>query len=216
MHCRLKFWTQNTCSDVVRVWNRYFCNNHICFLFKFTDAQPKESFICHFPNCSKIFSRRGRLKFHIQNSHLGEIENTKCDICYKHFASRKSKERHIELIHLGIKRFYCEECDRYFSTIALLEGHKRSKHGAKMLECSKCSAEFSYNAQLQCHIKKCQSNFMFLQKYKCSQCDLDYTEKRSLSAHIATKHQGRNSVCEICGTVFAYRSSYRKHMKRRH
>lgn len=77
----------------------------------------KRQWKCDFGNCNRGFNDPTGLRSHrficperavIEKPH-------KCEICNKTFPFPARLKDHMQMYHLGIKRFGCEECDKVFS-----------------------------------------------------------------------------------------------------
>ena len=52
--------------------------------------------------------------------------------------------------------------------------------------------------------------------FSCNQCDAKYLNKRSVSVHIRTIHEGVKFTCEQCDKVFARKYTLACHVKSKH
>ena len=84
--------------------------------------------------CEKRFTQEGHMKRHME-THKVEIRNKTgclkksktCSICLKTFPTPSKLERHV-LVHLGIKPFACNLCDRRFTQEIHLKTHMKISH----------------------------------------------------------------------------------------
>ncbi|TRY63881.1 hypothetical protein TCAL_12903 [Tigriopus californicus] len=66
----------------------------------------------------------------LTNESSGLILTHQCDQCGKQFAKRSQINRHVRVVHEGIKPTYpCKECGEFFKHFVALYKHKREKHG---------------------------------------------------------------------------------------
>ena len=66
-----------------------------------------------------------------------------CDICYKHFNSKRNRRRHREAIHEG-RKHVCEVCDK---------SSRETRRQRKKYACKFCDKRFSQSGHLHRHIK---------------------------------------------------------------
>ena len=139
------------------------------------------------------------------NVHQAGVVGTVCRVCDKTLASTLSRKRHETIVYGRVKPFQCDIFSLGFSVKISLEGHKRSVHGEQKLECSTCHGEFCYTFSLNEHKKKCAAKDP--KTYVCPVCNKRFKHERSMTAHDASAHSGKKSVCEMCGQEFAYSNS---------
>ena len=174
----------------------------------------KRRFSCNL--CSKSYTQKTKLKFHQANEHgMGECL-AKCAYCSRKFTSTYARREHEVSIHMGARRFKCEDCGQGFTRASHLYSHKRSHHNSLKLKCDRCQATFSYIQSLREHQTQCGIAEEDRVKYGCSQCAANFTTKRAARVHEKSTHGDELHVCEICGTAYKYKSSYNKHMKNEH
>lgn len=51
-----------------------------------------------------------------------------CYFCGKKFTKKQNLNRHINIAHLDLKKYYCEICDKKFGRKAHLDHHIKCKH----------------------------------------------------------------------------------------
>merc|ERR1712039_643849 len=92
-------------------------------------------------------------------------------------------DQHIKRV-LGIKDFECKECGKKFVTKGNLTQHYRTHSGEKPFKCKHpkcgCGRAFSQKQQVDRHIKRA----LKIREYKCTQCDMAFTTKYELTAHL--------------------------------
>ena len=77
-------------------------------------------------DCGKSYSNSTALNYHLQtHTVLTELECTKCDKRFK----KKGLSAHIERVHSeeNVNRYFCEVCEKPFSTSSHLSRHRRTK-----------------------------------------------------------------------------------------
>ncbi|OQE44090.1 hypothetical protein PENCOP_c002G01520 [Penicillium coprophilum] len=75
------------------------------------------------PICGAKFTRRSNCKEH-QKMHNPEWKNNHpCNDCHKTFGRSSDLKRHMSTVHLGLRRYSCELCDRRFSRQDSLARH---------------------------------------------------------------------------------------------
>ncbi|XP_033113222.1 zinc finger protein 91-like [Anneissia japonica] len=86
---------------------------------------PVKAFACTHEGCERKFSRKDKLKDHL-NTHL-EVEPFKCTYCSKGFY-RSDNLRDHEVLHTRNYRFKCNLCSKGYMRPKLLEVHKQREH----------------------------------------------------------------------------------------
>jgi len=95
--------------------------------------------------------------------------------------------------------FYCDDCDRSFSSWNAREQHFKNSpaHG-----CSSCGLYFDDVSDLQDH---------FEEDHTCRICDRFFKTTQGLDSHANAKHPG--SYCQSCGRSFSNEFALRQHYR---
>lgn len=163
--------------------------------------------------CHEKFKRKLQLKQHVFK-HTGEYPY-KCDECGRGFVNLKHKLKH-QTVHNDLERLHsCTECSLKFQKWSEFIAHRKIAH-ADRFECDLCHKKFFSKHNLKHHFK------IHLPKdeqivYQCpyENCPKFYSENRNLQAHIRSKHEGRNFVCDIdgCNRSLSSKQKLEHHMK---
>ncbi|XP_073826080.1 uncharacterized protein isoform X2 [Musca autumnalis] len=149
---------------------RFQCE--ICSAFFATSSNFKAHKLTHATErnyscdmCSRAFKSKRDLKRH-QNvhqattttdtrSHLerrnGEIF---CHLCETTFTKHASLSAHLTMVHRGVRKHKCSECDKIFGKKSNLINHMRTHSGEKPFECPTCYWKFTQSSSLRRHMKK--------------------------------------------------------------
>ena len=136
----------------------------------------------------------------------------------KPFNSHLLLKRHIEKTHVGVTKFKCEECKRYFVNKFNLTTHNNTTHGTK-IPCTDCEKTFSSKSNLKLHIRRKHSPKV---KLTCEFCPQTFVDKYYLSEHLSLckgkgNDQQRLQSCpyEDCDKELVAKALHR-HMKKVH
>ena len=140
-----------------------------------------------------------------------------CKLCneYKVFQHRSSVIRHINIYHLNLKPFKCDEngCSLKLGRQHLLVLHSRVHSGEKPYKCpdKDCNKSFKQKAHLTEHIRVHTGE----KPYQCEYCQQKFRQKSVLDTH-RRRHTGERPFrCGYCGKDFSHYTSYWRHVKKR-
>ncbi|OMJ95552.1 hypothetical protein SteCoe_961 [Stentor coeruleus] len=80
-------------------------------------------YCCMYTDCTCEYSTKFNLKRHVESVHL-HIKKYQCNICSGYFSSKQSLKEHRH-IHSGAMPFKCSVCDKFFRQASQLSLHKR-------------------------------------------------------------------------------------------
>ncbi|XP_028168169.1 zinc finger protein 626-like [Ostrinia furnacalis] len=190
--------------------------------------------------CGAGFASDSRLRAHVASHEKGSYP---CEECGKHFSKMVSKQLHIEMVHLKVKRNKCKYCDETFRDYYQKEKHALAVHGIKMREykCGFCPKVFVRGSNLRsherlCHIRAetfscevcdykthhkntltrhmvCHSDE---KKFQCQVCKKSYARARTLKEHMRIHNNDRRYACQYCGRAFVQKCSLKGHLKTHH
>ncbi|XP_054728073.1 oocyte zinc finger protein XlCOF6-like [Anastrepha obliqua] len=149
------------------------------------------------------------VKKHIQIVHIGERKFT-CDICGDSYKTHDTVKRH-RLLHMKDRNFPCTVCDRSFAEKSEFKVHMRIHTGELPFDCHLCDRRFRIKAHLTYHLQQ-HANI----KKKCNECGKEFKNSKSLRDH-SFLHTGiMPYTCPICEYGSAKREVLAKHMLRKH
>ena len=80
-------------------------------------------YCCMYANCGSEYATKFNLKRHVESVHM-RIKKFKCQVCETLFSSKQSLKEHFH-IHIGSMPFKCVTCDKAFRQASQLSLHKR-------------------------------------------------------------------------------------------
>ena len=80
-------------------------------------------FCCMYTDCDSEYSTKFNLKRHVESVHM-HVKRYQCVVCSLMFASKQSLKEHLH-IHTGAMPFKCDSCDKNFRQASQLSLHKR-------------------------------------------------------------------------------------------
>ncbi|GBP42763.1 Zinc finger protein 26 [Eumeta japonica] len=160
--------------------------------------------------CETGFVTERLLKSHFRESHQrGEY---KCGICAKVFSTITKKKDHEKCVHFGLKKNKCPYCPARFVNYIKKNTHISEVHNKPCIvyNCHACEKSFDAHVKLSTHIKR---DHLMERKYECSECDMNFFEKDSLTEHMV-KHTGeKHFACGVCYKTFGRKKTLREHMR---
>lgn len=97
-------------------------------------------------------------------------------VCGKCYSTKFNLKRHIETIHLRIKKYQCKDCKKLFSSKQNLTEHMYTHSGARPFSCKICKKIFRQASQLSLH-KRAHIYKMKPESLSDSVADLNSSER---------------------------------------
>jgi len=114
--------------------------------------------------------------------------------------------------------FYCQHCDKHFTTKNYLTRHVATRHSASppAFACRQCNKVFTLKSNLIKHIKT--SHLATPPTYQFLHCDKVLSAKNCLRRHIQVLHASQKPAipCPQCGKHFTHKDQLTKHVKTYH
>ena len=160
--------------------------------------------------CTKQWAKSSLLQKHIDSVHL-KIKRYPCKECEKAYARSSMLKHHMLVEHGdGNANFQCDDCGKCFLTPRNLRTHKEISHGAKVLKCVQCFKMFPKKHSLDKHVKVVHVG----KDHHCLDCDKHYT-KHNYESHMKTVHT-KNFQCDKCENSFGTNSHLLHHIANNH
>lgn len=80
-------------------------------------------YCCMYTDCSSEYSTKFNLKRHVESVHM-HVKRFQCPLCKVYFSSKQSLKEH-QHIHSGMMPFTCLACGKLFRQASQLSLHKR-------------------------------------------------------------------------------------------
>lgn len=224
----------NVIVDTVRDLNisdkGYFDQLNVNAQTNETNAKLKTENICQ--KCGKVYEIVHKLNLRSKKakcpcwkavkSQKKYIKNTKysCDHCNFSSKNKYTLEAHIHKVHLNIRPYTCDICDKGFYKKSNLVEHKTTLAHLKKSNtlqqkdntCEVCGIHFVNRKCLRDHLRGHYNE----KPYKCEKCDLTFVSASRRSDHVRRKHNEKTETCEFCGKVFNVKSVLNRHIKNLH
>ena len=171
-------------------------NSGRCKHIKEKHSETKLKYECD--NCDSSFTRNETLQRHIKSIH--ESFKEKCDTCDRTFSRLDSLRDHIQRGNCRLKgkgEHKCDMCEKYFFTRNGKRRHIRNGHKSNIL---------TKNNDEENNSKK---------KHICDKCDKHFTSSRHLTRHFKSVHESIKERCDLCDITFSRKDSLKAHMDRK-
>ncbi|XP_014205809.1 zinc finger protein 558 [Copidosoma floridanum] len=160
--------------------------------------------------CAKSFRTVADVKRHIDDVHL-KIKRHECDICQVRFAAKATRDAH-RRIHTGEKPFECDMCHKFFRSINLLGAHKRTHTDYRPYPCRYCDKAFRCRQKLETH----ESIHTGIKPFDCDVCGKLFSAKGEAKRHHRIHFDERPYLCPDCGMSFKLSRYLRTHIRQYH
>ena len=154
-------------------------------------------------------------------------------VIYLRGIQHQEMESILEFMYLGVATFYQERMNEFLNVAKNLEIKEIGKdvefddenvsneeaeipYNETNLE-AKPQTETNTDSVKSMHsINSTQSQKTSEGNFNCDQCEIKFTQKRSLIRHIQSKHEGAKYACNQCDQQFARQSDLRRHTQSVH
>jgi hypothetical protein len=82
-------------------------------------------FFCKVEGCEKSFTRKDNLKSHLKTHIPNRNRPYECEKCDRGYLRRIDLVRHIETVHLGVRKYFCQVCTKSFTRKEGLQIHSK-------------------------------------------------------------------------------------------
>lgn len=98
-------------------------------IYNTTETNKKSAvYECTFPGCSKKFTRRDNIKYHLKTHELHRDRPFACTQCEKCYFRAIDLTRHIRVTHEKIKAYKCRVCSQSYTRKEALKRHTEKNH----------------------------------------------------------------------------------------
>lgn len=139
-----------------------------------------------------------------------------CELCDKHFLTKRSLKRHRKVKHSNIGVFICKLCSKVFSWPSGLTAHEKT-HKSDNPDILKMKGGFFMTREPMSVINNTnQTNFsmgfgIYKTNLQCKFCDQHCINSLALEAHEASHSEVKTFACNICTKVLSSKSCLREH-----
>ena len=125
---------------------------------------------------------------------------------------------HADIIHKGLQKFKCEQCDFKCGYADSLNNHVEREHKKLKAQCSLCQWQ-GYKYLLSQHERTHKRAVLLPQEsenHKCNVCSKDYTRKAHLQKHMKSAHFGIRYPCPSCEHKATTTGNLKVHIQSKH
>ncbi|XP_075987755.1 uncharacterized protein LOC142984203 [Anticarsia gemmatalis] len=166
--------------------------------------------------CDKVFVSQRKYNNHIQRhaSKLKLIQQKRlqtCSFCEKECPNDNELSLHVNKVHLQIKPYSCDMCERQFYTENNLKYHKKVHSMYSKETCEFCNKTLRCRKQLVIHVRK----HIGVKPFSCQICGQAFYSTFKAREHMKVYHGGR-FCCRICKTTFVTKYGLKDHVNNEH
>ncbi|XP_039761716.1 zinc finger protein 28-like [Pararge aegeria] len=166
--------------------------------------------------CDKLFVSQQHYDVHMQrhavkfNACRNKHVQT-CSFCEKPCSNENELSLHVNKVHLQIKPYSCDMCDRQFYTETNLSSHKKLHSLFSKESCAFCCKTFKCRKHLVIHVRK----HIGMKPHSCPVCRQCFYSDNYLKKHMKVFHGGIYS-CRLCRTVLPSQLELKSHINLMH
>lgn len=156
--------------------------------------------------CDKKYSNETLLKAHMKTHSAVKVHA--CTSCDYSATTRVGLQRHVDRIHLKVRKFECSICGKLFVSQPDRKLHMLRHYKIKPVQCDLCPMRFYSTRELRKH-KFAHSG---QKPHRCDDCDVAFAYVESLRRHVSA-HLPHPVTCDRCLKQFLCQKSLTKHMR---
>ncbi|XP_065583779.1 zinc finger protein 664-like, partial [Artemia franciscana] len=156
---------------------------------------------------SSLHGKKHKTVKRLKKVHL-KIKQYICDVCNKSFSQSNNLITH-QRVHTDEKLFKCDICEKTFSQSSSLIYHKRLHTGEKPFKCDLCGKTFSVSSSLINH-KRLHTGE---KPFKCNTCEKTFSLSSSLINHKRLHTGEKLFKCDVCGKTFSVSNNLITHQR---
>ncbi|XP_013786227.1 zinc finger protein 2 homolog [Limulus polyphemus] len=160
----------------------------------------------HCSVCDRGFSCTNNLMKH----YIAKHDPNNPNIPSTSFDMQKQDDKSGEF--LSTDSYPCEKCGKVFTSMKMLEGHKkihRNETENRRFSCPYCKYSTNKSTGLRNHVAIHTNE----RPYQCNYCGRGFTEQSSLRKHMLTHTGEKPYACDVCGKKFTQRGHINIHMR---
>eukprot|EP00106_Octopus_bimaculoides_P004147 XP_014771589.1 PREDICTED: gastrula zinc finger protein XlCGF49.1-like [Octopus bimaculoides] len=133
-----------------------------------------------------------------------------CDVCEKVFSSRAHARTH-KPAHMCLRKLKCSKCEKRFYRPHHLRAHETIHSSARPFACDICKKTFKLEMTLKHH----RNSHSGERPHECPDCAFRFREPKALKRHYRNIHLNQKFYeCNVCKTKFNRRESLRSHLNK--
>ena len=159
--------------------------------------------------CPMQFSTSHGLQHHMGTHQTDEcLQCIKCGLLFK---SQSYLTTHEKRVHSDLK-YYCDICDRPYSSPYSLSVHKAKHSEHNGLKCPSCPEKFDHRTELHNHIEQLHADMV-----QICDCGKSFHNACTFARHVCqVTDDWSENVCQICQMKFLKHTKLIKHVEKEH
>lgn len=166
--------------------------------------------------CDKVFKTQKFYDTHMKR-HIPKLMVLKkrygksCSFCEKECSNDNQLSLHVNKVHLQIKPYSCDMCEKKFYTEYNLKFHKKIHSKFSKETCNFCGKMVRSRKLLVIHIRK----HIGITPHSCQLCIQAFYSQSELRKHMNSTHGG-SVFCKICKNVSVSKNELKVHVNKVH
>ncbi|CAI9733411.1 finger 85 [Octopus vulgaris] len=131
-----------------------------------------------------------------------------CDVCEKVFSSRAHARTH-KPAHLFLRKLKCSHCAKRFYQTHHLKKHEATHSSARPYACEICKRAFKVESNMKLHMAVHTREA----SHECPDCGFKFHQAGALTRHYRSIHLHQQFYeCNVCKTKFNRKETLRSHL----